>query len=150
MQVFASTQQFLDCLREKNIPFSCAFLPEGPANRVVIELKGLNLPSTEFIVVFWGDSCSNYEGTNYVESYCEPLPINVPKNKRTKLLEILNRMNAETRYIRFVIDEDDIVRITFSYDLPKHNIGEICYEQFIYWIKICNEVYPEMMKVLYE
>ncbi len=75
--------------------------------------------------------------------------LKAPAAKRGKVLEVCNNMNYTYRYAKFLLDNDNDVRV--EYDLPLRNTepGSICVEIMIRFMKILDDTYPEFMKALW-
>ena len=71
--------------------------------------------------------------------------------KLQKGLELINKLNEEYRFAKFVIDSDG--DLTAEYDFPKNMsdeaIGECAIELSIRMSSIINDVYPEIMRTVW-
>ena len=72
----------------------------------------------------------------------------VPQEKRAPIMETINTLNSKYRYIKFILDDDNI---TASFDIPSSSeeVGKIAFEIFLRFVKIIDDSYPEFMKTLW-
>ncbi len=73
----------------------------------------------------------------------------VPQDKKLQMLELINDFHNRFRYIRFYLDSDN--DLTVSYDLPvkAESIGESAVEIFARFSQILDTVYPEIMRTIW-
>lgn len=76
---------------------------------------------------------------------------NIPKEKRSRILEACNLLNAKVRYTKFCLDTDGDINV--EYDLPirisDESVGEIVLETLIRFVQILNSKYSVFMMALY-
>lgn len=75
--------------------------------------------------------------------------VRVPEEKKLQMLELINDFHNRFRYIRFYLDSDN--DLTVSYDLPvkAESIGESAVEIFARFSQILDTVYPEIMRTIW-
>jgi len=75
--------------------------------------------------------------------------VKVPASKREKVIMVLNDMNNKYRYLKFVMSEDNDVRVEYDFPLKITNPGDVAVEILIRMMKILDDVYPELMKAIW-
>lgn len=76
--------------------------------------------------------------------------IAISGDKTDAILQVLNEVQREYRYLRFTLDSDNEVRI--EYDLPNctENIGKIGVELLVRTMKIVDDIYPRLMQSIWK
>ncbi len=119
----------LDETEEHGILFCPFRIENGPASRVV------------FI------SCQNRSdiGVRLYEF------IGVSKEKIETILPVINDINNDYRYVKFVVDTDGSVQM--EYDFPEEmdldTLGNCCFEIFVRFMQIADECYARIMKTIW-
>ena len=76
---------------------------------------------------------------------------NIPKEKRTRVLDACNALNCKYRYLKCY--PDSVGNITVDYDFPVHSpdnaIGEMAFEILLHMKHILDSGYSIFMKALY-
>ena len=77
--------------------------------------------------------------------------LRVPEEKRQDILPVLNKINSRGRYFSFSIDEDGDVYAQFDFPIntPIDALGEMAFEIFMRSANIFEDVYPQLMKVVW-
>ena len=75
--------------------------------------------------------------------------VSATDDKRDAMLRIVNECNAQFRYCKFVVDDDNDVNAEFDFPVRTQNVGPMAVEIFIRFMKIIEEVYPRFMKALW-
>jgi hypothetical protein len=77
---------------------------------------------------------------------------NIPREKRSRVMEACNVLNHKIRYTKFYLDTTD-GDINVEYDFPMHSpdegIGEMAFELFVRMMQILDSEYSIFMKALY-
>jgi hypothetical protein len=71
---------------------------------------------------------------------------NVPGDKAEKLLRILNKCNAELRWARFYLDEDNDVIADADVVFGSHDSGFAVAEAVMLAASVIDDAYPDIMK----
>lgn len=76
---------------------------------------------------------------------------NIPKEKRSRVMEACNVLNQKIRFMKFCLDTDGDINV--EYDFPVHSpddgIGEMAFEIFVRTMQILDSEYNVFMKALY-
>jgi len=75
----------------------------------------------------------------------------VDADARPKMLEALNKLNSEYKYLKFVLDKDGDVNVEFEFLVRMSDdcLGACCAEVFIRTMKILDDAYPVLMKAMW-
>ena len=76
---------------------------------------------------------------------------NVPEEKRIRMLETINSLNKEYRFIKFTLDSDNDldVNVDFPSTTSDESLGQMAYEMFIRIMRIMEDAYPIIARALY-
>ena len=76
---------------------------------------------------------------------------NVPEEKRTRMLETINTLNKEYRFIKFTLDSDKDLEVKADWPsaTADESLGPMAYEMFIRIMRIMEEAYPMIARTLY-
>lgn len=74
---------------------------------------------------------------------------NVDDAQRAKVLPFLNEMNAQYRFIRFVLDKDNDVNIEYDYLVDCPDPAASARELIIRIVRIIDDVYPQLMRAIW-
>lgn len=66
-----------------------------------------------------------------------------------KIIPVLNKINNKFRYVKFFLDNDGDVNVTYDYPLDNSNPAGSAFEMMVRFVKIINEAYPMMMRALW-
>lgn len=75
--------------------------------------------------------------------------VRVPENKTGEILKLINGYHSRYRYIRFCLDSDNDLIAGYDLAVKAENIGETALEIFIRFSQILDDVYPEIMRVIW-
>lgn len=77
--------------------------------------------------------------------------VTVPDDRHFEVLEELNRLNVKYRHIKFCLQNDNSIQAMYDIpaSLPMDGIGETAREVFARMVKMLDEAYPEVMKVVW-
>ena len=75
--------------------------------------------------------------------------IRVGEAQKPKILETLNTLNNKYRYVKFCCDNDSDVNIEYDYLLRSENPENSADEIMFRFVKIIDEVYPQLMHALW-
>ena len=76
---------------------------------------------------------------------------NIPKEKRSRVLEACNMLNRKFRYMEFHLDSDGNINVEYDFPVhtPDNGIGEMAFEILVRTMAILDEGYNIFMKALY-
>ena len=75
--------------------------------------------------------------------------LRVDDTQKAKILEALNALNVKYRYVKFCCDNDGDVNIEYDYLLRSENPENSADEIMFRFVKIIDEVYPQLMHALW-
>lgn len=102
---------------------------------------GNNCPHIRIVCVFPKDGRS-------VQERCYSI-CKVPDDKRGVMLESINLLNAESRWIKYYIDSDKEVTCETDILVNIDTAAGSCFEMCIGIMKIVDDAYPKFMKTLW-
>lgn len=73
----------------------------------------------------------------------------VPEDKLLDIYVCLNELNNQYRWVKFYVDSDNEVTVSGDAILDEDSAGPECFEIVIRYIGIIDEVYPNIMKILW-
>ena len=75
----------------------------------------------------------------------------IPPEKRMRVLEACNALNAEYRFLKFNIDSDGDLNVDYDFLMSCADVcvGEMGFEICVRTVKILNEKYGELLKLLW-
>lgn len=73
----------------------------------------------------------------------------VPESKTGEMLKLINDFHNRYRYIRFCLDSDNDLIVSYDIAVKAENIGETAIEIFIRFSQILDDIYPEIMRVIW-
>ena len=73
----------------------------------------------------------------------------VPENKLMDMYVCLNDLNNQYRWVKFYIDSDNEVTVSGDAIIDAESAGKECLEIVIRYVDIIDDVYPNIMKVLW-
>ena len=75
--------------------------------------------------------------------------VRVPEDKTGEILKLINGYHSRYRYIRFCLDSDNDLIAGYDLAVKAENIGETALEIFIRFSQVLDDVYPEIMRVIW-
>lgn len=75
--------------------------------------------------------------------------IKVKEEQREAVAKVINDLNKEFRYLKFVIHDTGSVHVENDMYLRTENVGEIAAEIFVRYMQILKQAYPKLMKALW-
>ncbi len=73
----------------------------------------------------------------------------VPENKLAEVFACLNALNSAYRWVKFYVDSDNEVTVAGDAIVDAATAGEEALEIIARYIKIIDEIYPRLMKVIW-
>lgn len=134
---YSTTQSFLDYLDMKNVRYTWQGLDSDDDEKIEVTYTGDNM---ETIRTVW------YFDNNPVRVGVRVWNIiNFSVKDYYYVLEAVNNVNADYRYIKFYVDTTDNT-VTAKFDMPisATNAGELCYDILQRTINIVDDVYAEL------
>ena len=140
--MLSSTQQFIDTLDAKGIKYEVHEPTESGKDVMTVTYTGDNMPSIRCRFFFDAD--------------CESVAIRVfnivklPKEKTAAMFLAVNALNNKFRFVKFCIDTDDsTVQAEIDASFRSFDVGEICRELLGRCVSICDDAYPDLMKIIW-
>ena len=75
--------------------------------------------------------------------------VNFPKHKAAAALTVLNSLQQEYRYLRFVLDDDGDVNVEYDFPAAYSPIGDGALEMVLRTTNILDECYPKLMRSIW-
>ena len=75
--------------------------------------------------------------------------VNVPEDKLTKLRRVVNGLNNEYRFLKFIIDEDNDLNLEFDFPVKGESVGPAAVEILIRTSNILDDCYPKLMSAIW-
>lgn len=74
--------------------------------------------------------------------------VSVPTDKRAAFADLVNKLNCEFRFVKFVCDDDGDVNVEYDF-LETSDPAQCAYEITVRFSQIIDEAYPRMMKLMF-
>ena len=136
----ATTAAFLDLLNQSGIKYEFKERP-GKSDWVNVRYSGDSIRSIS-IQLFFSDDCEDVAIRSF--SICK-----VPANKKADMLNLLNALMDEYRWLRFYLDEDNEVTAAIDAVITVATAAPIAKELMLRTLNIVDDVYPRIMKALW-
>ena len=137
--VYKATKAIAEALEAKGIKYSVNELSKSSNVKVGVSGKNVSHFDIRFI---------SSDDDNDVSVRVYSL-VKVPEAKLETMLEKLNEMNDQYRYARFHVDSDNEVTVSFDMALCVDNVGDIAFELVARLMKIVDDSYPDLMKIIW-
>lgn len=137
-----STREFIRTLDETDVKYTMLDPTKSGKDDMVVSFGGKNMESIRNRLVFDTDN----EGVairvfNIVK---------IPDDKLAKMLITVNSLNYEYRFVKFCIDTDDnTVQAEADVSFRAGSVGPVCMELLLRVTKLCDDVYPTLMKAIW-
>lgn len=76
--------------------------------------------------------------------------VSVSEEQRLSMLELINEINAEYRYIKLCCDDDGEINIEYDFQLSSSHPEDSATEIVSRFVKIIDEIYPRLMRALWK
>ncbi len=136
----ATTAAFLDLLNQSGIKYEFKER-DGKSDWVNVRYGGDNIQTLN-IQLFFSEDCEDVAIRAF--SICK-----VPSNKKADMLNILNALMDEYRWLRFYLDEDNEVTAAVDAVITVASAGPVGKELMLRTLNIVDDVYPRIMKALW-
>lgn len=73
----------------------------------------------------------------------------IAEEKMPAMLELINHLNGSYRFVKFDIDEDNDLNLTYDFPLDCISPAACAKEMVIRFVQTLNEVYPQLMNTLW-
>lgn len=137
--MYQSTKLIERAFIEHNIP--CRAIEQANLSAVLVVFNGKTAKNV--MVHFISHADSNDVAVRI------PVLATAPEEKFLDVLELINTLNLRFRYIKLALSPKyDII---LSCDIPQRtsNLGDVCLELFARIMQIVDELYPELMKLIW-
>lgn len=140
--MFSATREFIDKLQEKNIHYTYnGYNEDQDVDILKIGYTGDNMKEIS-VNFFISDSKISVR----IWNICQ---IPDDNEKRGHMLIVINALNQQMNYFKFVMDTDDY-SIDMHYDMVAENdVGDTCLALLTVVVKAVDESYPLIMKGLW-
>ena len=105
---------------------------------------GWNIEGTSidiFFVIDEDDSHAHLRGLNFVK---------IPESKFEKMYEVVNRLNDEYNYVKFIVDtEHETIAARDDAVIQLDSCGEECANLVRRIVSIVDDTYPRIMKIVW-
>ena len=75
--------------------------------------------------------------------------ISVEESRQSKILPVINELNSDYRFFKFILDKDGDVNVEYDYFLDCPNPAASARELVIRISNIVDEAYPKLMRALW-
>lgn len=75
--------------------------------------------------------------------------LSLDEEQSARILPVINKLNNDYRYVKFVLDKDNDVNIEYDYPMACSNPAESVREIVIRIVKIIDDTYPELMRAMW-
>ena len=136
-----NAEKFKSYLDGKNIKYDYHEATEKTAEAIIVGTAGNN--ADEIRVIFFFDDDANSVN---VKSFSVA---KVPSNKLMDAYVKVNELNYEYRWVKFYIDDDNEITVSGDAIVDPDSAGEELFEMLARYMKIIDDVYPALMKVIW-
>ena len=75
--------------------------------------------------------------------------LRVEETKKSKMLSAINEINAQFRYVKFVMDDNNDISVQYDFPVRTVRVEASAEEILIRFVKIIDDAYPMMMRALW-
>ena len=137
-----SVSNFTNLLDEKDVKYN--FFPaENQGDREVVKIEFGGEHGNDITFLFFFDP----DGTTVslcVVDFCK-----VAVEKLMDMYVTVNELNTKYRWIKLYINSDNKIIVETDAVINETTAGEVCFELLSRFFSITNEIYPQIMKVLW-
>lgn len=137
--IYQSTKLIERAFIEHNVP--CRAIDQGNLSAVLV---GYNGKVAKNVMVHF----ISHADTNDVAVRI-PVLATAPEEKFLDILELINTLNLRFRYIKLALSPKYDVILSCDVPLRTSNVGDVCLELFARLMQIVDELYPEIMKLIW-
>lgn len=140
--MLSSTRQFINELDRREIRYTLNDPTESGKDRMIIRYRGEKMPS--IAVQFFFDKDCESAALRVFDI------VKASDDKLAEIYFIVNKLNAEYRWVKFVFDtNDNTIQGEMDVIFRSHDVGEICAEAMSRIVDICDEAYVKIMQALW-
>lgn len=139
-ELFKTTREIEAYFTEKNLKFGTKRL--GNISLLETGMRSTNAGAVKIVFVSTDDNAAVA-----VRSY--NIVPHVPEEKKAAILEVINKLNAKYRFVKFVLDKDSVVNAEYDIPAAAGEIGKVAMEVFIRFAQVVDEAYPDLMKTIW-
>jgi len=142
-KLFAHTKAFLAAIKPDGLKYRLnEQVPDR--NDVILDFRGDNVTTITAVVMFVKDE------PNLASLRVWDL-VKVPEARLTKVLELLSSLGRDYRFCKFTYDpKERTVDVFMELITRPDSAGEVVREGLSRMVDICDEVYPVLMKAVFE
>lgn len=137
--IHQATKKIYDAMEAKGLKASIQEIDESSVVNVGFSLDNGAPIQIRFV---------SMDEDNDVGMYVAEL-VHVEADKAKNLLPVLNRFNTKYRYVKFALDRDNDINVKYDLPLSNDEVGECALEMVARFVQIIREVYPELMRTLW-
>ena len=63
---------------------------------------------------------------------------------------MINRLNSQYRFAKFVLDDDLDVIVQYDLPLRGNNVGECALEMAVCFVKVIQQAYADLMRTIWQ
>ena len=135
---YGTTKSFLKVLDREKHKYNYLGIDEDDDEQVNVSFVGDNMDKIE-VKIFFDEDLEMVVLRSW-------RVIKFQKADLAKVLKLVNELNNNYKFVKFVVDEDDL-SVDAKVDCPLRddaNAGEIAYDGLYYIVKIVDQAYPEL------
>lgn len=76
--------------------------------------------------------------------------LRVKEHQVKTILPVINRLNSQYRFAKFVLDDDLDVIVQYDLPLRGNNVGECALEMAVCFVKVIQQTYADLMRTIWQ
>ena len=80
---------------------------------------------------------------------CANSLVKLPEAKLPELMMVVNDLNCEYRFIKFVVNKNHELRAEFDLPIRTDNVGPVAVEMFVRFMQLIDKALPVLMKAIW-
>ncbi len=135
---YGPTKAFLEVMKREKHKYSYMGIDEDGDEQVNVSFAGDNVDTIE-VKIFFDEDLDAVSMRSW-------RVIKFSKSDMAKVMELVNKLNNDYKFVKFVVDEEDL-SVDAEIDCPLRddaNAGEIAYDALYYIVMIVDEAYPDL------
>ena len=135
---YGPTKAFLDVMKREKHKYNYMGINEDGDEQINVSFSGDYMDTID-VKIFFDEDLDAVSMRSW-------RVINFKSSDMAKVLALVNELNNEYKYVKFVVDEEDL-SVDAEIDCPLRddaNAGEIAYDALYYIVMIVDEAYPDL------
>ena len=135
---YGPTKEFLKVMDREGHKYNYMGIDEDDDEQINVSFSGDNLDAID-VKIFFDEDLDSVSMRAWSVIYFD-------KADYAEVLEQVNELNSDYKYVKFVVDTNDM-SVDAEIDCPLRddaNAGEIAYDGLYYIVMIVDEAYPEL------